>query len=178
MNLSNVMLVMYAAIFGVALIISLAIHFVQAYGLSLMARACGLKRPWLSWIPLVNNYTIGEIAKCNAVKQRKKPLAYDKILLILNIAANVVGFVMIALMMVLMFTLIEGLPEDYYTSDFIMSPTIGEANEGTVMISMLGFILFYFLYFAVGIAIPFSGMLPCGRSSSCMTKRTPCCTWC
>ncbi len=148
---SQMLFAVYAVMFGIALLISLGIHFIQAYGLFRMAKSCGLERPWLAWIPVANNYTIGAVAKCNAVKQRKKPMAYDKILLGLSLASVVTMILMILILISMMTSMIAGLPEGYYSEEFIMNPSVGDATEEILMVSILGFVLVYLACLAVSI---------------------------
>lgn len=147
----NLMVVVYAAIFGFALLVGLGVHFVQAYGLSRMAKACGLKRPWLAWIPVANSYTVGEIAKCNALKQRKKPMAYDKLLLGLRLATTVMGSAFVVVYLMIMGTLLSGMPDESYTAEFLMSPSLQGVDEQVLIASMLCFILVCLLTAAAGV---------------------------
>ena len=147
----QLMIVIYAVMLGGALLISLVFHFVQAWGLVRMAKSCGVERPWLAWIPVVNNYTVGQIAKCYAVKQRKKPIAYDKILLVLNIVATVVGIVMLIMLLGILLSMIQGLPDELYPVDGIMNSFV--TSDGPfVAFSLALFSLIDSLYLLAGIS--------------------------
>ena len=141
----------YGFLFGLALILGFGIHCAQAYGLFRMAKSCGVARPWLAWIPVATNYTIGEVAKCSVVKQRKKPMAYDKILLVLNIVATVIGTVMLIMLLGILLSIIQGLPDEFYSADGIMNSSV--ASDSPFAAFSFGFFsLIYSLYLLAGIS--------------------------
>ena len=82
------MMKIYTAVFG---IIGLALYILRAAGVFKMARASGIKSPWLAFIPVVNSYTFGRIAEKYTKKDGRKTGGFAAALVSLNIAELVTG---------------------------------------------------------------------------------------
>lgn len=97
----GILLGVYLMILGISLLFSVAVYVVTSLGMSRMAKACGLSRPYLAWIPVASAYLLGQLAECGASRGGKKCMAYRKILLGLQIGVLGAAF-LIFLMVVVM----------------------------------------------------------------------------
>ena len=77
-------------IFLFALAIELVFYLLKSFGLYKMAKTVGLSAPWLAFIPIANDYTLGKIAETPV--NGKKTMRYGIILLFFNLAILVLGF--------------------------------------------------------------------------------------
>ncbi len=86
-----------------------AAYVITALALYWMGRACGVKRPWLSWIPFASDYALGTLAECSANRGTNESKPYRRILLGLSIAQAALSLVAVATAVVLAFGLLRSL---------------------------------------------------------------------
>lgn len=85
--------VFYFIMMMIALATSIGVYIMSAIGQYKMSQKCGVDKPWLAFIPVVNVYNLGKIAeRYDDGKPTVKK--YSKILLGLNIATACSGIVM------------------------------------------------------------------------------------
>lgn len=74
---------------------SIALYVLQAIGLYSIAKRCGLSCPWLAWIPVGNNWTLGAISdhyqeKTHGKTKSKRLLLTALAVIILCLSASVI----------------------------------------------------------------------------------------
>lgn len=89
-----------AAVAALVLLVVLAIaattYVLRAIGLYTMAKNRGVENAWLAWVPVGNNWLLGQIADDAALRQGKKT-NYSLILLVLTAAGAAGGFSLLLL---------------------------------------------------------------------------------
>ncbi len=70
-------------------LIAIFAYIGTAYGLMCIGQTCGLKNPWLSWIPFANVYQLGVVADHYMARNENRETKQRKTLLILNIIMTV-----------------------------------------------------------------------------------------
>ncbi len=103
---------LFAYLFGAAL--GTVVYVVTAFALFKIAKACGLKYPWMSFIPVASAFLLGQIADTHCRRNEGRKTSYRKILLGLEIAVLALVIVMLAVsvVMVVMALLEEGMMPD------------------------------------------------------------------
>ena len=70
--------------------VCITFYLLRAIGVYKIAKRLKLTAPWLAFIPIANNYTLGKIAEAQV--DEKKPLPYGVLLLIFRIASELIGY--------------------------------------------------------------------------------------
>lgn len=97
-----VLIIFYLIFVLIMLAIPVAAYVISAIGLSRMAKSCGLRSPYLAWIPVADMYLLGSIAEIGASRDGKKSLPFRKILP--GLSAGV--FAVLIAMLVALFALV------------------------------------------------------------------------
>jgi hypothetical protein len=88
-----------AYLFGAAL--GTVVYVVTAFALFKIAKACGLKYPWMSFIPVASSFLLGQIADTHCHHNEGKKTSYRKILLGLEIALLAITFIVLTISVVM-----------------------------------------------------------------------------
>ena len=101
---SSLFTVIYLFSYLLGSALGVAVYVFTAIALFKMAKACGLERPWLSFIPVANVFLMGQIADAYCRRNEGKKTAYRKTLLGLNIANLALSVIVciVAIVMVVM----------------------------------------------------------------------------
>ncbi len=75
-------------------LISLFTYVAVGYGLYCIAQACGIRNPFLAWIPYGQVYMLGAVADHQTARNESRTTGYRKILLGLEIAVSAVALVL------------------------------------------------------------------------------------
>lgn len=84
-------------VFAVTLLLGAVLYVIRALALYTMAKRRGLKNSWLSWIPVGQEWIIGSVSDQYKYLTQGKNQSRRKILLILELAALVLGFASVGL---------------------------------------------------------------------------------
>lgn len=77
----------YVTVFGAGILL----YAIQAYGLSVIAKRRGLKKPWLAWIPVCNMYLLGSLSDQYQYVAKGRVRNRRKVIAGLSIAVVVLG---------------------------------------------------------------------------------------
>ncbi len=69
-----------------------------AYGLMCIAQSCGLRQPWLAWVPFANIYLLGAVGDHYMTRNERRETKQRILLLVLYIVLSVVGTINICIM--------------------------------------------------------------------------------
>lgn len=75
---------LYGAIFAIAGVWNIVLFVLKGIGLYEMSVKMGLKNPWLSFIPVVSNFSLGRIAQRYVKKDGSASAKFGVILIVLN----------------------------------------------------------------------------------------------
>ncbi len=101
-------------------LIPLAAYIVMALGVFWMGQACGVKNPWLSFIPVGSDYALGCLAEKSAGRGTRESKPYRKILMGLSITVLVLVFVTVCAAVVFLLGVVGDLDWDWA---YILSDT-------------------------------------------------------
>jgi len=85
----TVYIAVLAVVLVIACVFALAVYVMDSLAVMKMGQKIGVKRPWLSWIPIANSFAFGKIAETP-----EKPRKTGKVLLILAICECVCGLLL------------------------------------------------------------------------------------
>ncbi len=89
-------------------VFSLLTYVAISYGLYSIAQACGIRNPWLAWIPFGRDYILGSVADHQTERNESRTTKYRKRLLALNIVTTVLAVILcIALIVVVVIALMN-----------------------------------------------------------------------
>ena len=92
MGVGAIFMIIYFAIIGLSLLMSVAIYVFNSIGLMTIAKNRGITHPWMAWIPFANSYLFGKLSDdINFCKGKRTN--HRKLLLGLLIAAEIVVLV-------------------------------------------------------------------------------------
>lgn len=125
-------------------LVSLASYIVLALGLYWMGQACGVKYPWLSFVPVARSYALGTVAEKSAGRGTNESKPYRKILLGLLIAVMALALVAACVAVVLALGVLADLPWDWeqlmsdpdYLVDWILY-VVEDSSEMSAMMEVL-----------------------------------------
>ena len=94
----GVVLGVFVVVYLILMVLGLACYILQGLGLYTIAKRRGIRKPWLSWIPLANLWILGSISDQyqyvvkNRVRNRRKlvvglMIAYYAIAIVMNISS-------------------------------------------------------------------------------------------
>ena len=135
--------------------LALALFLVMGIGLHRMSKACGLKAPWLGWIPFGQSYALGRLADHQCSVNEDNPTTYRRALLTFHIlqtvSAVLAGAVTLGIYMVDIFEMaFDG------TLEVLMADPVAYANAvNDLLLAAYGKAWFFWLIM-VGIAITYT----------------------
>lgn len=147
----------YAILTGVFIFmfaIMLVFHIFKAIGMQKVAKARGLKNGWLAWIPLINSYTLGEIADDINIKKGKTTYFSWINLTYSVISSAISAFVALPSIRVLMNVIVEiprMIQDDLDTEAYInenLSPYTG-MSWLNILIALAGKALLIFIIYYI-----------------------------
>jgi len=62
MGVGAIFMIIYFAIIGLSLLMSVAIYVFNSIGLMTIAKNRGITHPWMAWIPFANSYLFGKLS--------------------------------------------------------------------------------------------------------------------
>ena len=98
---SIIFIIVYLLIWLFLMALSTVAYVLTAYSFYKMAKACNLKHPWMSFIPVTSNYLTGQIADVHCSRNEGKKTSYGKILLWLGIALGALCVLLCAAVIVI-----------------------------------------------------------------------------
>lgn len=137
-------------IYAVAMLaFGIAAYILQASGLYTIAKRRGIRKPWLSWIPVVSCWIIGCISDQYQYLVKGKNKSRRKVLLTLNIVNMVLGVVMVVCYIVILVNGITGAMNGITEDELMMGmmgPLMGVLG---MLIPMMGvsiaMMIFYYM---------------------------------
>lgn len=81
-----------------SIIVNVILYFLKGVGLFKISKNLGLKKEWLSFVPILSTFSFGKIAEQYVKMNGKKSAKFGKILLILNILQIIVSIAMYLIM--------------------------------------------------------------------------------
>ncbi len=93
---------------------SIFVYVGVAYGLMCIGRTCGLKNPWLSWIPFANIYQLGVVADHYMARNENRKTKQRTTLLVLHIIMSAASVVCISIMFVGLFDFFNNADIDFW----------------------------------------------------------------
>ena len=108
----------YLGIMAVILLFALAVWIMRSVSLQKIAKRRGIQNAWLAWIPIGSQWILGSIADQYQHLVNGKVTSRRKILLILNVAAFVVGIAYFV--MAIVFGIMAGMEGDMDALSLVM----------------------------------------------------------
>ncbi len=87
----------FAVIWGIVLVIGLAVFILQAFGLYSLSKNAGYDKPWLAFIPVANTYLLGSLSDGANLRIKGKRTNNRKLLLGLHIGLAALVFLLVVL---------------------------------------------------------------------------------
>ena len=104
----------FAVIWGIVLVIGLAVFILQAFGLYSLSKNTGYDKPWLAFIPVANSYVLGHLSDEANLRTKGKRTNNRKLLLGLHI--GLAAFVL--LLAVLLIAIIASADASMYSYSY------------------------------------------------------------
>ena len=133
-----IFLVVYGVVFGVLFAVLFVYWLFKAIAIFKMSKKLNLNMPWLSFVPYCLPFAYGRIAEMYNKNHFKKPVKYSIILLILQFLPGIVIFPLYLFLFAIVFV----------SAALFNIPGMG-------VIALILILLFYFIFFAVMMAIAF-----------------------
>ena len=111
-------LIYFVFVYGLGILM----YVLRAIGVYSIAKRRGIKRPWMAWVPVVDQYLLGSIADQYHYVTKGEKKSKRKVLLILNIVMWVLYIVMMAMYIVMVVAAAMGASGDM--SEGAMAATI------------------------------------------------------
>lgn len=89
----STLIAVYLVIIAVALLLGVVLHVIRALSLQTIAKRRGIGNAWLSWLPVGQEWIIGSLSDQYKYLTVGKNQSRRKVLLWLNLAAMLIGFV-------------------------------------------------------------------------------------
>lgn len=119
--------------------LSIALYVLRASGMHAIARRRGIRKPWLSWIPVADNWLLGCISDQYQYVVKGRNKSKRKVMLTLSIVNAVLGLVMVVCYVVMIVNSVTG--------------AMGGVSEDEMMMGLMGPMMGI-----LGICIPVMGV--------------------
>lgn len=151
--MSNISVV-YSFLIGYGIVIfgmALVLYLLKAFAVYEMSKSAQLSRPWLAFIPIVNEYAFGRLAERYQKRDGTRSMRFGIVLPVLGVLTQVMAYTAIAMLIVVCFkTILSNIIIDEQLTEEMLLTLISDILPAIGILILAGIIatvytVFYFI---------------------------------